>query len=136
MRGPTYAMPLPPCVAAAFMAFSCSVIAGPTYPIGFGDESLLPGASEDCLAAFNTNVTCVPIVGDLFDDPYMALNKSDLDGLCTTACYQSITTLRDAIDTKCGNTSFDDPADGTQRKPTFLAEWALMAYNLTCLKNR
>lgn len=122
--------------ASIILPITITATAKANWNIAIADGSVLPQANNDCLKAFNRNVTCDPTISDLFDNPWISLDKTTLDGLCTSECRESLTAHRDAISSTCKDVVYEDPADGSQRIPTFLDEWALMAYDIACLKKR
>ncbi|KAF7554605.1 hypothetical protein G7Z17_g2799 [Cylindrodendrum hubeiense] len=106
-----------------------------TYNVGVADLTNLPGANQDCLDAFNANVTCSPLIAQLFGDLFLDLETSDLDEFCTASCYESLVKHRDNIESKCGDdVVYEELSDSSTWKPTYLVEYSLLAYNLTCLK--
>ena len=105
-----------------------------TYNLGYGDSSILEGATDDCLAAFNAYVTCQPTIIDVLDDFGQSFDQAQLETLCTDACYESLTGLREGVTQKCKDVLYYDPGDSSTWKSTILVESAMMAYNKTCLK--
>jgi len=104
------------------------------YILHNADSSILIGASDACLSAYNTAVTCTPTIGYLYANHFPDLSTDDLEGLCTSNCLSSLSTHRTSVASACGSVQYYDDADGSFWPSTYLSDVALHLYDLTCLK--
>ncbi|RSL40912.1 hypothetical protein CEP54_015978 [Fusarium duplospermum] len=102
--------------------------------LGVVDSSILLGANQTCLDVFNANVSCAPIIQDLFENPYLDLEEPDLSAFCQNTCYSSLVSQRDRIQAECEGVIYQDPVSEWRWQPTYLVETAILAFNITCLK--
>ncbi|RSL71249.1 hypothetical protein CEP51_012088 [Fusarium floridanum] len=116
-------------------SFLSSVLAQEySWSLGVVDSSILLGANQTCLDVFNANVSCAPIIQDLFENPYLDLEEPDLSAFCQNTCYSSLVSQRDRIQAECEGAIYQDPVSEWRWQPTYLVETAVLAFNITCLK--
>ncbi|KAG8631988.1 hypothetical protein KVT40_001128 [Elsinoe batatas] len=111
------------------------VFAQEQYPLAYGDASILKGASQECITAFNANVSCANAVGLLFGDMTPNLSQSALDFLCDGECLNALNSYRDKIGASCASdVTWEDVADSSTWPTTYLADKAMYALDLNCLR--
>jgi hypothetical protein len=99
------------------------------------DSSVLVGASQSCLDAYNANVSCPSSIGYLYTDRFPDLASNALAGLCTRHCFHSLLSHRNQVASACGSSiQYYNDADGSFWPGTYLDDAAIYGYNLTCLK--
>lgn len=107
------------------------------YPLNYADSSMLPGSSQECLDAFNANVSCNQAIGSLYANLWPNLDQTILDALCTSTCFNSLQEHRSALISSCGSdVTYYSVSDGSTWPVTYLTDKAIYGYNLTCLKRR
>ncbi|KAF5974969.1 muramidase [Fusarium coicis] len=105
------------------------------FSLGEIDGSLLNGASDACVAAINTKVSCPSTLGLLHFDSDMALDTAEIKELCQGSCLRSLADLRDSVKTTCGSeVTFEDPVDGASWKASYLMEEAIYYVERACLR--
>jgi hypothetical protein len=104
------------------------------YQLHDADTSILIGADDSCLAAYNANVTCPSIIGYLYGDNFPDLDTSDLTALCTGNCFSSLTSHRASVAAACNSSvEYYNDADQSYWPATYLDDVSLYLYNMTCL---
>ncbi|KAF5615123.1 carbohydrate-binding module family 50 [Fusarium sp. NRRL 25303] len=105
------------------------------FSLGEIDGSMLNGASDACVAAINTKVSCPFILGQLYFDSDMALDTSEIKELCQGSCLGSLADLRDSVKSTCGSeVTFEDPVSGALWKASYLMEEAIYYVERACLR--
>lgn len=106
------------------------------YRLNWADSTILVGAEQACLDAFNGNVSCPQAIGSLYGNLYTSFDDSVLSLLCSTTCYNSLVDHRQAVASSCAGIPYVDPNDGSSWPATYKSDQALFNYNYTCLKRR
>ncbi|KAF5587789.1 muramidase [Fusarium subglutinans] len=105
------------------------------FSLGEIDGSMLNGASDACVAAINTKVSCPFILGQLYFDWDMDLDTAQIKELCQGSCLGSLADLRDSVKTTCGSeVTYEDRVDGALWKPSYLMEQAIYYVERACLR--
>ncbi|KAF1988221.1 carbohydrate-binding module family 50 protein [Aulographum hederae CBS 113979] len=104
------------------------------YRLHNADSSVLVGADDACLEAYNAEVSCPATIGFLYADRFPDLPKSALEGLCTGECFQSLVEHRNNVSKSCeSDVHYYNNVDSSSWNVTFLEDEAIYAHNLTCL---
>ncbi|RBQ71978.1 hypothetical protein FVER14953_01584 [Fusarium verticillioides] len=105
------------------------------FSLGEIDGSLLNGASDACVAAINTKVSCPSTLGLLHFDSDMELDTAEIKELCQGSCLTSLADLRDSVKRTCGSeVTFEDPVSGALWKASYLMEEAIYYAERACLR--
>ncbi|KAL2850523.1 hypothetical protein BJX68DRAFT_255207 [Aspergillus pseudodeflectus] len=105
------------------------------YALNYADSTILIGAGQACLDAYNANVTCSKTIGYLYADLWPSLQEKTLDDLCASECFESLLQHRANISSHCGaDVTYYSTADGSSWPPTYQVDEAIYGYNLTCLR--
>ncbi|KAF5557752.1 muramidase [Fusarium napiforme] len=105
------------------------------FSLGEIDGSLLNGASDACVAAINTKVSCPSTLGLLHFDSDMDLDTAEIKELCQGSCLRSLADVRDSVKTICGSeVTFEDPVSGALWKASYLMEEAIYYAERACLR--
>ncbi|KAF2223855.1 hypothetical protein BDZ85DRAFT_236355 [Elsinoe ampelina] len=112
-----------------------NVFAQEQYPLAYGDASILKGASQECITAFNANVSCANAVGLLFGDMTPNLSQNTLDFLCNGECLNALKSYLEKVGASCASdVTWEDVADSSTWPTTYLADKAMYALDLNCLR--
>jgi hypothetical protein len=86
-----------------------------------------------CLQAFNTSLTCDPVVGALQGQSHwVGWNQTTLPALCTTSCRSSLVSLQSAVESACG--SWGPPSNGPDSlNATDILDYFIYKFDKTCL---
>lgn len=104
------------------------------YPLNYADQTMLPGAGQACLDAYNANVSCPQAIGSLYADLYPSFNTTVLDTLCSAVCFDSLVAHRRNVSDACGSSqTYYSQNDGSTWPATYKVDDAIYNYNLTCL---
>ena len=107
------------------------------YQLHSADASVLIGASQSCLDAYNANVSCTSSIGYLYTDRFPDLCSDTLTSLCTTDCFNSLVAHRNNVASTCGpSVQYYNDADESYWPATYLDDVAIYSYNLTCMERR
>lgn len=119
--------------------FSCNILLtlAQNYQLHNATTSVLPGASEACLQAFNTPVNCFHAIGQLYANPFYTFNDdAELTTLCTSTCLQSLTSHRNTVASACAGVQYYDEYEDTHWVPTYPEDFIIFAYDIACLKRK
>ncbi|KAF7184181.1 hypothetical protein CNMCM7691_004806 [Aspergillus felis] len=95
----------------AILSLVATASAQALYALNYADSSMLTGASQACLDAYNANVSCTRAIGYLYSDLWPNFNK-----------------------TCASNVTFYDIGAGSTWPATYRIDQAIYGYNLTCVK--
>lgn len=88
---------------------------------------------QECLAAFNTSLSCdstVQLLNKQTD--WVGWNATNLNALCVSDCRTSLVSLQNAVDTGCASWAGGALGSGTFNATTMM-EFLLYKYDMSCL---
>jgi hypothetical protein len=88
-----------------------------------------------CLQAFNTSLTCDPVVGALQGQAHwVGWNQTTLPALCTSSCRSSLVSLQSTVGSAC--TSWSLSASGIDDlNATEILDYFIYKFDKTCLQD-
>lgn len=98
--------------------------------------SNLLNASTECLKVFTENVTCSNGIGELYANPFYDPGDAELATICSSECFESLTSHRDRVKSTCEGSQYYDEFENTYWLATSPDEFILYAYNMACMKRR
>lgn len=95
-------------------------------------EAVLEEAPTQCLAAFDTDLSCDAKVQMLsYDMDRLDFSENDLTNLCTSSCYAGLQKLESAVSSACG--TYDFEFNGAHLSAVQVVDLFLYKYNMSCL---
>ncbi|BAE54678.1 unnamed protein product [Aspergillus oryzae RIB40] len=110
-------------------------VAADSYALYNADSEVLLDASENCLAAFNANVTCPALTGELFSSPFFEFNRNTtwLDLVCATSCRESLQEHRNNVSTACTSARYYDEFEKTTWQPWYPDDYMIYSHDIACM---
>ncbi|KAF7184685.1 hypothetical protein CNMCM7691_006047 [Aspergillus felis] len=112
-----------------------AAVAADSYALYNADSEVLLDASENCLAAFNANVTCPSLTGELFSSPFFEFNRNTtwLDLVCATSCRESLQEHRNNVRTACTGARYYDEFEKTTWQPWYPDDYMIYSHDIACM---
>lgn len=113
-------------------------VAAESYALYSADSEVLLDASEACLAAFNANVTCPALTGELFSSPFFEFNRNTtwLDLVCATSCRESLQEHRKNVRAACTGAQYYDEFEQTLWQPWYPDDYMIYSHDIACMARR
>ena len=105
------------------------------FPSAESMPTTIPAA---CRKALSTNITCNPLVPASFVAAQRPLTNSTLKDVCATSCSQSLVSFQQAVNSACGDTSYEFYALSNSTVSTTADKLVcplVWAHNVTCLQD-
>lgn len=112
--------------------------AADSYSLYNTNSEVLLDASENWLAAFNANVTCPALVGELFSNPFFEFNQSttSLDLVCAASCRDSLQEHRKNVQAACTGAKYYDEFEETTWQPWYPDDFMIYSHDIACMGKR